>query len=98
MWQYHDIVRSHVVITNQHSMSAYPEYTALGERCQPGDHVVLFAGCGGDASCEEQWNKYWDLPEKVEVPFSVRAKLENGTAKIEDFPAGVVLPWMCSKD
>lgn len=92
MWQYHDSVRSHVAITNQHSMNACPESNALEAHWQPGDNFVLFAGCVGDASCEEQWNKYWDLREKVEVPMTVRTKLDNGTAEIENVQAEVGLP------
>ncbi|KAJ5126425.1 hypothetical protein N7526_008602 [Penicillium atrosanguineum] len=91
MWEYHGIVRDHAAITTQRSMNAYPDSNMIGEHWQPGDHIVHFAGCGGDVTCEEKWNKYWDMREKVEVPISVRQKLEDGTAEIENVQAGVGL-------
>lgn len=92
MWQYHDVVRDHAAVTTQRSMNAYPDYNALGEHWQPGDHIVHFAGCGGDETCKQKWDKYWNMREKVEVPMSIRRKLENGTAEIENVQAGVGLP------
>ncbi|KAJ5927808.1 hypothetical protein N7466_006764 [Penicillium verhagenii] len=92
MWKYHKKVKDHAVCMKQRSMNAYPEYNLLGDHWKPGDHVIHFAGCGGDSSCENKWNKYWKLREKVEVPVSVRTKLQNGTAEIENVQAGVGLP------
>lgn len=92
MWQYHGIVRDHAAVMTQRSMNAYPVYNALGEHWQPGDLVVHFAGCGSATGCEDRWNQYWNMREKVEVPMSVRRKLEDGTAEIEDTQAGVGLP------
>ncbi|KAJ6009071.1 hypothetical protein N7522_004087 [Penicillium canescens] len=92
LWQYHDVVRDHAAVTTQRSMNAYPDSNELGEHWQPGDHIVHFAGCGGDATCEQRWNKYWNMREKIEVPMSVQRKLEDGTAEIEIVQAGVDLP------
>ncbi|CAI7588546.1 unnamed protein product [Penicillium manginii] len=92
MWQHHDVVRDHAAVTTQRSMNAYPDYNKLGENWQPGDHIVHFAGCGEDAICEQKWNKYWNLREKIEVPMSVRRKLEDGTAEIENVQATIGLP------
>jgi hypothetical protein len=91
MWQYQDLVHGHVAIMDQRSMNAYPAFNQLGEHWQPGDHVIHFAGCDGDASCMEQWNKYWIMREKIEVPMSVRTKLDDGTAEIENIQSGVGL-------
>jgi hypothetical protein len=35
--------------------------------------------------CEVAWAKYWNLREEVEVSSSVKRKLEDGTAEIEEF-------------
>lgn len=83
MWQYHSVIRDHTACMNQRSMNAYPEYNVLGEHWQPGDHIVHFAGCGDDPTCERKWAEYWHLREKVEVPISVKTRLEDGTAEIE---------------
>ncbi|KAJ5953610.1 hypothetical protein N7454_000506 [Penicillium verhagenii] len=92
MWKYHKKVKDHAVCMKKRSMDAYPEYNFLGDHWKPGDHVIHFAGCGGGSSCESEWNKYWNLREKVEVPVSVQAKLQSGTAEIENVQAGVGLP------
>ena len=76
---------------NQQSMNAYPDYNALGQHWQPGDHIVHFAGCGGHPICESAWAKYWNLREEVEVPRSVKKKLEDGTAEIETFQGDAAL-------
>jgi hypothetical protein len=92
MWRYHKIVRDHTACTNQRALNAYPEYNFLGEHWQPGDHSIHFAGCGNDTKCPGEWEKYWNMREKYEVPAFVKQKLENGTAEIENVQKGVGLP------
>lgn len=53
--------------------------------------IVHFAGCGGHPICESAWAKYWNLREEVEVPRSVKKKLEDGTAEIETFQGDAAL-------
>lgn len=89
MWQYHEIVQNHTACMKQQSMNSYPDYNFLGQHWQPGDHIVHFAGCGGDAICESAWAKYWNMREKVDVPPSVKGKLDDGTAEIEAFQSSV---------
>lgn len=88
MWQHHDIVRNHAACMKQRSMNAYPDYNALGLHWETGDHVVHFAGCGGDHICEGAWARYWDQREDVEVPEMVTNKLRDGVAEIEAFQGG----------
>ncbi|KAF7716980.1 Alpha-1,2-galactosyltransferase [Penicillium ucsense] len=88
LWQHHQIVRNHTACMNQHSMNAYPDYNALGSHWEAGDHVVHFAGCGGDPICEGAWAKYWNMREDAEVPAFVQDKLREGVAEIEAFQGG----------
>ena len=91
MWRHHPIVRKHTVCTNQRALNAYPAYNSLGDHWQPGDHSIHFAGCGSHERCPSEWLKYWELREAVEVPYSVKKALEDGTADIENIQRGVGL-------
>ena len=91
MFHHHPIVRKHTVCVGQRALTAYPSYNLLGEHWQPGDIVVHFAGCGDHLSCPEHWHEYWPLREEYEVPASIKQKLEDGTAEIENVQKGVGL-------
>ena len=91
MFHHHPIVREHTVCMKQRALNAYPSYNTLGEHWQPGDHIVHFAGCGDNLSCPDRWNEYWPLREEYEVPASIKQKLEDGTAEIENVQKGVGL-------
>ena len=91
MFRHHPIVRKHTVCMKQRALNAYPSYNALGEHWQPGDHIVHFAGCGDKPTCPDRWYEYWPLREEYEVPASIKQKLQDGTAEIENVQKGVGL-------
>ncbi|CAL5875153.1 uncharacterized protein PFLUO_LOCUS9457 [Penicillium psychrofluorescens] len=93
MWMYHDIVRNHSVCVNQRSLNSYPSTNGLGQSWQPGDFLIHFAGCNGGGECPNDWKRYWNMRERVEVPMSVQNKLADGTAEIENVQQGVDMPF-----
>jgi hypothetical protein len=83
MWRHMPVVRKHTMLVNQRALNAYADYNGLGKHWQQGDHVVHFAGCGGNKRCPKEWQKYWAKKEDYEVPAFITEELANGTAKIE---------------
>jgi len=62
--RHHKTFREHTAMVKQRTINAFPEG---GESMgwQKGDLLVHFAGCWVSNSCQERWDQFWNLREKL---------------------------------
>ena len=59
--QWHPTILSKLALVPQRTIASYSQ-PELGDTYQPGDFVVMFAGCTqtGPDSCETESSRYWE--------------------------------------